>query len=120
MGVLMQFKFREVNYFEKPGEQNTDIVVEAVTKYVERSDVRDVIVASSTGATALKFAKALSDEARIVCVSDGPFRKEMNFEWPIMNPKIKEQLESLGVKVIENASYYQWQKYKQRLIASPK
>ena len=79
--------------------------MEAVTKYVERSGVRDIIVASSTGATALKFAKALGDEARIVCVSDGPFRKEMNFEWPIMNPKIKEQLESLGVIVIENAPY---------------
>jgi len=101
----MPFKLREIYCFEKPGEQNTPLVVEAVTKYIEKSGIRDVIVASSSGATALEFAKALGNEARIVCVSDGPYRKEMNFEYPCMNEKIKEQLESLGVIVFDKAPY---------------
>ncbi|MEM4214652.1 MAG: pyruvate kinase alpha/beta domain-containing protein, partial [Candidatus Methanomethylicaceae archaeon] len=78
----MPFKMREVYYFLNPGEENTDLVVEAVTKYIERSDIRDVVVASTSGATALKFAKALKDEARIICVSESPFRREWGNEYP--------------------------------------
>lgn len=101
----MTFKLREVYYFERPGPQNTDLVVEAVTKHIERSGIRDLVVASSTGRTALEFARALKDEARIVCVSDGPYRREMGFDWPCMDPKIKEELESLGTVILESAPY---------------
>lgn len=101
----MTFKIREVYYFEKPGAQNTDVVVDAVTRHVERSGIRDVVVASTSGATALEFAKALKDEARIVCVSDGPYRREMGFEWPCMDPSTKEELEGLGAIVLCPAPY---------------
>lgn len=101
----MSFKMHEVYYFLNPGEENTDLVVEAVTKYIERSDIRDVIVASTSGATALKFAKALKDEARIICVSESPFRREWGCEYPCMNPKIKEELESFGAIVLDKIPY---------------
>ncbi|MEM2058468.1 MAG: pyruvate kinase alpha/beta domain-containing protein [Thermoproteota archaeon] len=96
---------REVYYFLNPGEENTDLVVEAVTKYIERSDIRDVVVASTSGATALKFAKALKDEARIICVSESPFRREWGNEYPCIDPKIKEELEKLGVIVLDRIPY---------------
>ncbi|MDI9644274.1 MAG: pyruvate kinase alpha/beta domain-containing protein [Candidatus Verstraetearchaeota archaeon] len=101
----MTFKIREVYYFEKPGAQNTDMVVDVVTRHVERSGIRDLVVASSSGKTALEFAKALKDEARIVCVSDGPYRKELGFEWPCMDQSTKEELESLGVIVLHQSPY---------------
>ncbi|MEM4406097.1 MAG: pyruvate kinase alpha/beta domain-containing protein [Candidatus Methanomethylicaceae archaeon] len=101
----MPFKMREVYYFLNPGEENTDLVVEAVTKYIERSDIRDVVVASTSGATALKFAKALKDEARIICVSESPFRREWGNEYPCIDPKIQEELEKLGVIVLDRIPY---------------
>lgn len=101
----MSFRTREVYYFTNPGEENTDLVVEAVTKYVKKSNLRDVVVASTSGATALKFAKALKDQTRIICVSESPFRREWGNEYPCMNPKIKEELESLGVIVLEKIPY---------------
>ena len=101
----MPFKMREVYYFLNPGEENTDLVVEAVTKYIERSDIRDVVVASTSGATALKFAKALKDEARIICVSESPFRREWGNEYPCIDPKIKDELEKLGVIVLDKVPY---------------
>jgi hypothetical protein len=96
---------REVYYFLNPGEENTDLVVEAVTKYIERSEIRDVVVASTSGATALKFARALKDEARIICVSESPFRREWGNEYPCLDPKIKEELERLGVIVLDKVPY---------------
>jgi hypothetical protein len=101
----MPFKMREVYYFLNPGEENTDLVVEAVTKYIERSEIRDVVVASTSGATALKFARALKDEARIICVSESPFRREWGNEYPCLDPKIKEELEKLGVIVLDKVPY---------------
>jgi hypothetical protein len=101
----MPFKMREVYYFLNPGEENTDLVVEAVTKYIERSEIRDVVVASTSGATALKFARALKDEARIICVSESPFRREWGNEYPCLDPKIKEELERLGVIVLDKVPY---------------
>lgn len=103
--TFMPFKLREVYHFEKAGEVNTDLVVEAVTKHIERSGIRDVVVASSSGATALEFANALKDQARIICVSESAFRKEMGSEWPCMDEKVKEELESLGVIVLDRAPY---------------
>jgi hypothetical protein len=101
----MTFKIREVYHFEKPGEVNTDLVAEAVTRHIERSSIRDVVVASSSGATALEFARVLKDQARIICVSEGAFRKEMGSEWPCMDERIRAELEELGVIVLDKAPY---------------
>jgi len=48
---------REVFYFEKAGEQNTDHVVQAVKERVKQGDIANVVVASNSGKTALKLAK---------------------------------------------------------------
>ncbi len=101
----MPFKLRDVYLFEKPGEVNTDLVAEAVNKHIERSGIRDLVVASSSGVTALEFAKVLKDQARIICVSESAFRKEMGSEWPCMDEKVKAELEMLGVIVLDKAPY---------------
>ncbi len=101
----MTFKIREVYHFERPGEANTDLVAEAVNKHIERSGIRDVVVASSSGSTALELAKVIKDQARIICVSESAFRREMGAEWPCMDEKIKAELEELGVIVLDKAPY---------------
>jgi hypothetical protein len=59
---------KEIVYFDEAGKQNTDECIAAVKKRVSGGDVKHVVVASSTGETALKLADALSD-VKVVCVS---------------------------------------------------
>lgn len=44
-------------YFTKAGEQNTDALLEAVKKYVEKEDVKDIVAASTTGRTGARVAE---------------------------------------------------------------
>lgn len=44
---MSNFVRREVYYFDEPGEQNTDLVIEAVVKRLEAGGVRKVIVGSN-------------------------------------------------------------------------
>ncbi|MCS7098451.1 MAG: hypothetical protein NZ922_05705 [Candidatus Methanomethyliaceae archaeon] len=96
---------REVYYFENPGEENTDLVVEAVKKYIDKYGPKDVVVSSTSGSTALKFAKALKNRAKIVCVTEGAYRREWGYEYPCMDSKIKKELEDMGVIVLDKISY---------------
>lgn len=44
-------------YFTKAGEQNTDALLEVVKKYVEKEDIKDIVVASTTGQTGAKASE---------------------------------------------------------------
>jgi hypothetical protein len=79
-------------YFDEPGALNTDFVVEAVVDRVRETGIRSVVVASSSGKTALKFAKALRGEAKVCSIS-----------YETVNPKIRKELEDLGVAILEEA-----------------
>ena len=96
---------REDWYFDEPGEQNTEDVVEAVSKRVELTGIKNVIVASTSGDTALRFAKKLKGKARLFCVSESPYRREWGERWPCLTPNLKEELEKLGVNVIDKVPY---------------
>lgn len=79
-------------YFDEPGAVNTDSVVEAVVERVKETGIRSVVVASTSGKTALKFAKALKDEAKVYSIS-----------YETVDPKIRKELEDLGVTIVEEA-----------------
>ncbi len=49
----------EIRYFDKPGAGNTDEVLAAVNRRLKEGDIRQVVVASSTGATALRAAELI-------------------------------------------------------------
>ena len=49
-------------YFEKPGKHNTDRVVEAVVQRLAQGDLKTVVVSSTTGYTAFRFAEALEGQ----------------------------------------------------------
>lgn len=59
----------KTTYFGKPGKTNTSAVIAAVKAAVADSGVKHVVVASTSGATALAFAKALGDKAQVVAVT---------------------------------------------------
>ena len=96
---------REVYYFEEPGDQNTEQVLEAVSKRVAEGTISKVVVASTSGETALKFARSLQGKAGLFCVSEAPFRREWNETWPCLNAENHEALKKLGATVINNVPY---------------
>ena len=79
-------------YFDEPGAVNTDSVVEAVVERVKETRIKHVIVASTSGKTALKFVKVLRGEAMVYCISN-----------ETVNPEIRKQLEDLKAIMIEKA-----------------
>lgn len=89
---------KEVMYFEKPGVENTDHVIDAVYKRLQEGDIKSVVVASSRGKTGLKFAKKMANETNLVIVSSHPGRSKpgvWNFDLDIL-----KELEALGCPVI--------------------
>ena len=96
---------REDYYFEEPGEQNTDNVIEAVKKRLSTTGIKHVVVASTRGKTAVKFAEALGNQVGLISVSEPQYIREWGSEWPIMDPAYRKRLEELGVTVLDKAPY---------------
>jgi hypothetical protein len=96
---------RQVYYFDQPGEENTQWVIEAVSQRLEAGGIRKVIVASTSGKTAVEFARSLKDKAELVCVSESPYRREWGEQWPCLKEEFRQQLEKLGVAIIDKAPY---------------
>lgn len=98
---------RMVVFFDKPGPENTNKVIEAAKRRVEDGDIQHVIVASITGLTALKVAEALRNtNTHIVCVSSPPWYKAINPSgpmsvWPSVRGRTREKLKQLGVEIAE-------------------
>ncbi|MEM3696937.1 MAG: hypothetical protein QXQ94_05465 [Candidatus Bathyarchaeia archaeon] len=79
---------RRVYYFDEPGKQNTKEVIEVVKNVIKKAKIDCLIVASTSGETALRFAKALKNEkVKMICVSEPPSRKIFGDKWPCINSK---------------------------------
>lgn len=52
---------RTVTYFERPGPDNTDAVIELVRQRAQELSISHLVVASDTGDTGVRFLKSLSD-----------------------------------------------------------
>jgi len=96
---------RQVYYFDEPGEENTKSVIEAVSKRLEAGGIKRVIVASTSGKTAVEFARSLKGKAELVCVSEAPYRREWGEQWPCLKPAFRRELEKLGVAIVDKTPY---------------
>jgi len=97
---------RQVYYFDEPGGQNTKDVIEVVTRCIEETGIKYLIVASTSGKTALKFAEALKEkDIKIFCVSEPPSRQIWGEPWPIINEETRKKLEEIGVTIIDRVPY---------------
>ncbi|MCL1828438.1 MAG: hypothetical protein FWG32_02965 [Oscillospiraceae bacterium] len=83
-------------YFEKAGKDNTDQTIEIALKAAKTRGIRHIVVASHTGATALKLIG--QDGLNVVCVSgaNGAREKGKND----MPPDTRQDLISRGIKVV--------------------
>ena len=86
-------------YFDKPGPQNTDGVIEAVRKRVEELGTEHIVVASTKGVTALKFAEALDGQDKVlICV--GEHSGFTGGDEQLMPDDMSQKLETTGMKVL--------------------
>ena len=85
-------------YFGEGGAANTEKTLETAAERARQLDIKDIVVATTHGGTALKAAKAFKGmEVNLVAVtlSEG-FKKE---GWT-MTPEEKRKLEAEGIKVL--------------------
>lgn len=93
---------QEVVYLEKSGKEGTKIVVQQVRDYCLKSDIKDILVASISGRTALETAAVLDGmNKRIICVSGSPSWKDY-YEFPLIRHKNKKALMKAGIEILEN------------------
>jgi len=60
---------RAVYYFEEPGPEDTDLVLEAVKQRLAELGPRTVVVASDSGRTAVKLCETLGRGACVIAIS---------------------------------------------------
>ena len=92
-------KTREITYFDEPGAKNTDHVIQSVKKRIEELGIQHVVVASTSGATALKtWEKLKNSNVSIVCV--GEHYGFWGGDEQRFSDETRKELEQKGVKVI--------------------
>jgi hypothetical protein len=94
------------SYFDEPGPENTERVIEAVCERLKNtaSPCEAVIVASTSGLTALKFARAIKG-VKVICVSEPPSYAEVSGRWPTLQERYVEGLKALHAEIVNTAPY---------------
>lgn len=90
-------KASKIAYFEKPGSINTSDLLDVVKNRITQGDISHIVVASSSGDTALKLIEELSHEINIIVVGlHAGFRGEDNLA---MSPERVKEIEQHGAIV---------------------
>jgi len=96
------FTEKRVCYFDEPGPQNTEKVCDLVASEVKRG-IKYVVVASTGGNTALMMAEHLKGlNVEIIVFTIPPLWNDL-YTHPTIPRDVKQQLESLDAKIMENA-----------------
>jgi hypothetical protein len=86
-----------ITYFEKPGPVNTDKTLSLAAERAKELSIATILLASSSGSTALKAAGLfLKGSLAVVTHSTGFERKDVQE----LLPKRREELEKLGCRVL--------------------
>ena len=90
---------KQISYFDKPGRENTDGVAQAVRARCEELGIRHVVVASNSGATALKLCAALQGTG-VVLVSVAEHAGYSGGDAPSLSVERRKEQEDRGIKVL--------------------
>lgn len=71
---------KTILYFDKLGEENTEITLKAVKKRAEELGIKEIIVSSTRGGTALKTLEHFNDYKVIVVTHSAGFREPGKIE----------------------------------------
>jgi uncharacterized protein len=92
---------KEIVYFNKAGAENSNDLVEIVCRRLKEGDIRNIVVASVSGETGLKFARKMPKETHLVVVSGQPGSSAPGV-WDF-DRKALAELESLGATVVRQS-----------------
>jgi len=92
---MSSFERRTV-YFKNAGELNTDTLLNAVKDYAQKENIRDIVVASTTGKTGAKVAKIFKDLNVVVVTHNFGFQKPGETE---LQEEHKKEILAVGAKI---------------------
>jgi hypothetical protein len=87
-------------YFERPGKGNTDETLRLARERAEELGIRDVVVASYTGYTALKAMEVFKGFNLVVVAGVVGFREPNQDRLP---PDVRERIEAGGGRIVRAA-----------------
>ena len=98
MSEASVFKDETCRYFEKPGPKNTEPLMEMVAKRAAELGIQKILLATSSGRTALEAFRIIGSEREIIAVSYVTgFR---NPDEQIMPEETRRELIEKGIKVL--------------------
>jgi hypothetical protein len=83
--------------FEKPGPQNTERTLEIAAARAAELDVRNIVVATSSGRTGLLAARTFKGKNVIIVTHSTGFMKP---DFQELKPAMRRKIEALGAKVL--------------------
>jgi len=83
-------------YFREAGEQNTDALLEIVKEYLEREDVKDLVIATTTGETGAKASKTFKGKNVVAVSHCFGFQEPGEFE---LKEQFKKEILTNGGKI---------------------
>lgn len=90
---------KPILYLKSTGKENTQMVIDAAIKRAEELGIKQIVVSSTTGYTALEMAKAAKGKMlKIICVSY-QYGVKGDGKWEMDLETLKE-LQNMGVEVV--------------------
>jgi uncharacterized protein len=90
---------KPILYLKSTGKENTQMVIDAAIKRAEELGIKQIVVSSTTGYTALEMAKAAKGKMlKIICVSY-QYGVKGDGKWEMDLDTLKE-LQNMGVEVV--------------------
>lgn len=87
---------KNINYFENPGAENTEKVIELVKERREELGIENIVVASVSGRTSVKVFESMPDAKIVSITHHAGFRGGDELE---LEPEYVKKLESAGVPI---------------------
>lgn len=100
----MKIGHKEITYFEKPGSINTKATLALSLKCAQELKIKDIVIASTSGATARLFSKMVPKGHNVVCVTH-----HAGFEQPgevELKEETKEYLTKQGITVYRGTHFF--------------
>jgi hypothetical protein len=88
----------QCRYFKKPGPRNTRAVMEMVSQRVKALSIKNILVATCSGRTAVDAQEVLGPGVNIIAVTHVTGFQTPNYQE--LDPETRKQLEAKGIAVL--------------------